>query len=66
MAARRCEQRVEYTEGIVGEWEPFDPGVNHDFWRPEDYRRFVRDFNARMKRDGDGPRIQSLEKEDAF
>lgn len=66
MAARRFEQQVRYTEDILGEWEPFDPGVDTRDWRAEDYRRFVREFNARAKREGDRTRIRSVENEDAF
>lgn len=66
MAIRRFEQQVQYTPDIVGEWEPFDPGVDTHSWRAEDFKRFVRAFNARAKREGDRTRIRSVEEDDCF
>lgn len=61
---RRLEQRTTYAPDLADEWHPVDEDTQRAADRvcftEADYRRFVRDWNAVAKKDGNNTRIRSV------
>jgi hypothetical protein len=65
---RRLEQRVDYGNGLVEEWEPVPLETEHwpDLWgmTAVEVSTFVRKWNRDAKARGDRTRIRSVEVEE--